>query len=204
MTQVAFGLFDWIDRSTGASAPALQGPVAAPRGGGCSRLLLLSPCGASRDPSRYGAIPSSSSSPPPLPLPLSARPPPPPLLSLPALSLVPSFSPSPPPSLPPPLLLSPSLLSLLFLLPSLPSPSSSPPHSLPSPLPPPPSRNDRASRSMRVTTRASPDRRKSSKTCSSVRPSQRVPLAFSARITSQPAAFSAARWMPRQGTLHTR
>ena len=121
MTQVAFGLFDWIDRSTGASAPALQGPVAAPRGGGCSRLLLLSPCGASRDPSRYGAI-----------------------------------------------------------------------------------RNDRASRSMRVTTRASPDRRKSSKTCSSVRPSQRVPLAFSARITSQPAAFSAARWMPRQGTLHTR
>ena len=51
------------------------------------------------------------------------------------------------------------------------------------------SRNDRARRSMHVTTRASPGRRKSIKTCNSVRPSRRVPLAFSARSTSQPAAF---------------
>jgi hypothetical protein len=44
-------------------------------------------------------------------------------------------------------------------------------------------------------------RRKSSKTCSSVRPSRRVPLAFSARITSQPAALSATRWMPKATSM---
>jgi hypothetical protein len=39
---------------------------------------------------------------------------------------------------------------------------------------------------------------KSSRTCNSVRPSRRAPLAFSARITSQPAAFSAVRCCGRQ------
>jgi ABC-type uncharacterized transport system ATPase component len=43
---------------------------------------------------------------------------------------------------------------------------------------------DRARRSMRVTMSASPGRTKSSSTCSSVRPSRRLPLAFSARMTS--------------------
>jgi DNA invertase Pin-like site-specific DNA recombinase len=41
----------------------------------------------------------------------------------------------------------------------------------------------------------SPACRKSSSTCNSVRPSRRAPLAVSARITSQPAACSAARWI---------
>ena len=45
--------------------------------------------------------------------------------------------------------------------------------------------------------RVSSSRRKSSIVSSSVRPSLRAPLAFSARITSQPAAFSAARWIDR-------
>ena len=46
---------------------------------------------------------------------------------------------------------------------------------------------------MRVTTSVSPGCTKSSSTCNSVRPSRRLPLAFSARITPQPAARSACR-----------
>lgn len=56
---------------------------------------------------------------------------------------------------------------------------------------------ERARRSMRVTTRVSPGCTKSSSTCSSVRPSRREPLAFSARTTVQPAALRATRWIVR-------
>ena len=51
---------------------------------------------------------------------------------------------------------------------------------------------------MRVTTSVSPSRRNSIRTCSSVRPSRRVPLTFSARMhTKLPASGStAAQWCP--------
>jgi hypothetical protein len=44
---------------------------------------------------------------------------------------------------------------------------------------------------MSVTIRTSPDRRKSKIVISSVRPVVLVPLRFSERMTSQPAAFNA-------------
>ena len=60
---------------------------------------------------------------------------------------------------------------------------------------------ERASRSTRVTTSVSPARTKSSRVASSVRPSRVVPVTFSARTTSQPAAFSAACWRPRSWSI---
>src|SRR5436305_972292 len=56
---------------------------------------------------------------------------------------------------------------------------------------------ERASRSIRVTTRVSPSRRKSSRICNSVRPPRSVPDFFSDRIVWHPAARSAASWIPR-------
>ncbi len=56
---------------------------------------------------------------------------------------------------------------------------------------------DRASRSMRVTTSVSPERRKSSRICSSVREPRSVPDFFSDRMVWHPAALSAATWMER-------
>ncbi|TCM05794.1 hypothetical protein C8J41_10611 [Sphingomonas sp. PP-CC-3G-468] len=52
---------------------------------------------------------------------------------------------------------------------------------------------DRASRSIRVTTKVSPLRRKSSKTCSSVHAPRSLPDFFSDRMVWQPAARSAQR-----------
>jgi hypothetical protein len=49
-----------------------------------------------------------------------------------------------------------------------------------------------SSKPLEVTTRVSPGRRKSSRTWSSVRPLRRMPLAFSARITSQPGGLQRA------------
>jgi hypothetical protein len=53
----------------------------------------------------------------------------------------------------------------------------------------------RARRSMRVTISTSPFRKKSIKVRSSSRPAVEVPLRFSDRITSQPAALNAASWI---------
>ena len=60
---------------------------------------------------------------------------------------------------------------------------------------------ERARRSTRVTTRVSPARTKSSKVASSVRPSRVVPVTFSERITSQPAARRAASCSPRSWSV---
>jgi hypothetical protein len=51
----------------------------------------------------------------------------------------------------------------------------------------------RASRSIRVTTRVSPGRMNDSIASSSTRPARLVPLTFSSRIGSQPAAASRSR-----------
>ena len=56
---------------------------------------------------------------------------------------------------------------------------------------------ERARRSTRVTTRVSPERTKSKSVASSVLPSRVVPVTFSERITSQPAARNAASCTPR-------
>jgi hypothetical protein len=55
----------------------------------------------------------------------------------------------------------------------------------------------RASLSILVTIRTSPDRRKSKIVCSSARPAVLAPLRFSERMTSHPASFSAASWISR-------
>ena len=54
---------------------------------------------------------------------------------------------------------------------------------------------------MRVTTSTSPLRRKSSSSCSSLRPALSPPLRFSARMTLQPAARSFSSWSVRSWSV---
>jgi hypothetical protein len=56
---------------------------------------------------------------------------------------------------------------------------------------------ERARRSIRVTTSLSPLWRKSSTMRNSSRPAVVVPLRFSARMMSQPAAFNVAFWIDK-------
>jgi hypothetical protein len=59
----------------------------------------------------------------------------------------------------------------------------------------------RARRSIRVTIRTSPACRNSSTVRSASRPFVVVPLRLSARMTSQPAALSAASWIERSWSV---